>query len=276
LITSPPYDGSVADPGNGGVAGEAAAGVADEGAAGGGAEGAVRDGAYWMDWHRAYEDPDSPLSARLRAVQAGVRAALDHVPPGPIRIVSICAGQGRDVIDVVAGHPRRADVRARLVELDPALVAFARERAHAAGVGDLIHVVEADASLAGSYAGALPADLVLICGVFGNISDGDIRSLVGKMPSFCAPGATVIWTRHRRPPDLTPSIREWFAEAGFAERSYVAPEPFILSVGSHQWVGGGDVRGADAGGTDAGGADAGGLDPDLRLFDFVGNGRLPA
>jgi Putative methyltransferase len=224
-------------------------------------EGVVRDGAYWMDWHRAYEDPDSPLSARLRAVQAGVRAALDHAPPGPISIVSMCAGQGRDVIDIVAGHPRRADVRARLVEFDPALVAFARARAVAAGVGDLIHVVEGDASLAGSYAGALPADLVLICGVFGNISDEDIRSVIGKMPSFCAPGATVIWTRHRRPPDLTPSVREWFAEAGFAEQSYVAPAPYILSVGCHRLVGS---------------PAAGGLDPDLRLFDFVGNGRLPA
>jgi hypothetical protein len=81
----------------------------------------------------------------------------------------------------------------------------------------------------------------------------------------------VIWTRHRRPPDLTPSIREWFAQAGFAERSYVAPAPYILSVGCHQWVGG-----AEVGGAEVGGAEVGGLDPDLRLFDFVGNGRLPA
>jgi SAM-dependent methyltransferase len=219
------------------------------------------EGAHWVRWHRAYEDPDSPLSARLRAVQTGVRAVLDDQSPGPIRIVSICAGQGRDVIDVVAGHPRQADVRARLVELDPELVAFARTRAAAAGVGDLIEVVEGDASRAGSYAGFLPADLVLICGVFGNISDQDIRALARLMPLFCAPGGTVIWTRHRRPPDLTPSIREWFAQAGFAEESYLAPEPYVLSVGRHRLVG------ASA---------AGALDPDFRLFDFVGNGSLPA
>jgi hypothetical protein len=245
----------MSNPGNGEVQAD---GAPAGGAEGGGAE---IDGAHWVRWHRAYEDPDSALSARLRAVQAGVRAVLDHHPLGPIRIASICAGQGRDVIDVVAGHPRQADVRARLVELDPALVAFARERATAAGVGDLIEVMEGDASLAGSYAGALPADLVLICGVFGNISDDDIRSLVGIMPSFCAPGGTVIWTRHRRPPDLTPSIREWFAQAGFAEQSYVAPEPYILAVGCHRLVGA---------------PTTGALDPDLRLFDFVGNGRLPA
>jgi hypothetical protein len=252
----------MSDPGNGGAVGEGAGQGLDEG---------PDEAGRWVRWHQAYEDPDSPLSARLRLVQSGVRAVLDHHPPGPIRLVSICAGQGRDVIDVVAGHPRQADVRARLVEFDPTLVAFARARAAAAGVGDLIKVVQGDASRAGSYAGALPADLVLICGVFGNISDEDIRATVLAMPSFCAPGGPVVWTRHRRPPDLTPSIREWFGQAGFAEQSFVAPEPYVLCVGSHQWVGG-----ADAGGADAGGANADTLDPDLRLFAFVGDGSLPA
>lgn len=242
LITPPPYDGVVSNQGN------------DEG------EGVGE--ARWVAWHRPYEDPDSPLSARLRAVQDGVRAALDQCAPGPIRIVSICAGQGRDVIDVVAAHPRRADVRARLVELDADLVAFARARAAAAGVGELIDVVEGDASLAGSYAGALPADLVLICGVFGNISDADIRATVSRLPSFCAPGATVIWTRHRRAPDLTPTVRAWFVESGFVEQTFVAPEPFILSVGCHRFAGAAGDRGT--------------LDPSLSLFDFIGDGHLPA
>jgi hypothetical protein len=234
------------------------------------------DEGHWVRWHRAYEDPDSALSMRLRLVQDGVRETLDQHPPGPIRIVSVCAGQGRDVIDVVAAHPRRADVRARLVELDPALVAFARARAAAAGVATAagvagvagqVEVVQGDASLVGSYADALPADLVLVCGVFGNISDGDIRAVVETMPSFCAAGGSVIWTRHRRPPDLTPSVRGWFAEAGFEERSFVAPSPYVLAVGRHQRVGGGG---------DVGGADVGTLDPDLRLFTFIGDGSLPA
>jgi hypothetical protein len=230
------------------------------------ADGEAVEETHWVRWHQAYENPDSALTARLLAVQADFRAVLDQHPKGAIRVVSMCAGQGRDVIDVVAVHPRRADVRARLVELDPELVAFARARAVAAGVGDLIEVVEGDASRAGLYAGALPADVVLICGVFGNISDDDIRALIGMMPSLCAPGGTVIWTRHRRPPDLTPSIREWFAEAGFAEQSYVAPAQYILGVGCHRLVG------ASASGTGT----TGGLDPDLRLFDFRGDGSLPA
>src|ERR1700758_3484002 len=93
---------------------------------------------HWVRWHAPYEDPASNLSLRLRTVQAMVRQALDDLPAertGAVRIVSLCAGQGRDVIAVVGAPPRRADVSALLVERDPALVAFARHRAEAAGVG---------------------------------------------------------------------------------------------------------------------------------------------
>jgi hypothetical protein len=152
-------------------------------------------------------------------------------------------------------------VSALLVELDPGLVAFARQRAAAAGVGRQVTVVEGDGSLARPYAEAVPADLVLVCGVFGNISRGDIAATVAALPSFCAAGATVIWTRHRRPPDLTPSIREWFGAAGFEEVSFEAPSPYVLSVGSCRLVG---PPGAVP------------FDPGLRLFDFVGDGRWPA
>ena len=161
-------DGVADGVGDGAADGVRAAGVAY----GGGGGGVPNDDGHWVRWHQMYEDPDSPISMRLRLVQVGVREVLDHHAPGPIRIVSMCAGQGRDVIDVVAVHRRRADVRARLVELDPALVHFARARAAAAGVDEQIEVVEGDASLARSYAGAVPADLVLVCGVFGNISGG--------------------------------------------------------------------------------------------------------
>jgi hypothetical protein len=80
----------------------------------------------WVEWHRDYDDPGSPLSRRLELVQGHLCAELDHAPGGDIRVISLCAGQGRDVIGVLAGHPRRGDVRARLVELDERNVAVAR------------------------------------------------------------------------------------------------------------------------------------------------------
>ncbi len=191
-----------------------------------------------------------------------VRQALDAVPTdhdGPIRVVSLCAGQGRDVIDVVAGHPRRDEVSALLVELDPALVAFARARADAAGVGDVVRILEGDASLSRWYAEHVPADVVLVCGVFGNISASDVTATVEALPSFCGPGSHVVWTRHRRPPDATPAIRSCFADAGFTELAFEAPPGTVMTVGHHRFDG-----------TTAP------FDPDRRLFDFVGDGFMPA
>jgi hypothetical protein len=72
----------------------------------------------WHEWHDAYDSPDSYLGRRLALVQERIRLALDDAPPGPLTAISICAGQGRDLIGVLADRPRRHDVRARLVELD--------------------------------------------------------------------------------------------------------------------------------------------------------------
>ena len=224
--------------------------------------GTADDPSHWVHWHSPYEDPLSNLSVRLRLVQAVMCQVLDQAEPGPIRVVSLCAGQGRDVIDVVAEHARRSDVRALLVELHSELVAFARERVAAAGLGEQVVVEEGDASLTSHYGGAVPADLVLVCGVFGNISPTDLAATVAALPTFCAPGASVVWTRHRRPPDLTPAIREWFAAAGFEEVSFEAPpDPLVLTVGWHRLV----VPPPDTP-----------FDAERRLFDFVGDGESPA
>src|ERR1700741_2039378 len=110
----------------------------------------------WVEWHRDYDDPGSLLSRRGKLVQGHLRAELDRAPAGDIRLISLCAGQGRDVIGVLAGHPRRDDVRARLVELDERNVAVARESALAAGLNG-VEVVQADAGNTDVCVGAVPA-----------------------------------------------------------------------------------------------------------------------
>ena len=92
-----------------------------------------------------------------------------------------------------------------------------------------------DAARTDNYLGAVPADLVLPCGIFGNIGDDDIAATVRAMPAFLALGGTVIWTRHRGVPDLVTAIDGWFADAGFARVFVSAPEhPF--GVGVHRPV----------------------------------------
>ncbi len=138
----------------------------------------------------------------------------------------MCAGQGHDLIGALESHPRASDVRARLVELHPGNCEAALAHAPAG-----VDVLCGDASLTASYDGAVPADVVLVNGVFGNISDDDIVKTIEALPSLCAPGAIVTWTRHRREPDLTPKVRQWFTERGFTEIAFESPEGFIFGVG---------------------------------------------
>jgi hypothetical protein len=190
----------------------------------------------WVQWHRQYDDPASHLSRRLALVQGHLRGALDGAPQGDLRLISMCAGEGRDVIPVLTEHPRRGDVRARLVERDERNVETARWSAERAALAK-VEVVCDDAGMIGSYDGAVPAHILLVCGVFGNISDEDVANTVENLPALCEPGATVIWTRHRRAPDLTPAIRTWFEEAGFAEVAFDDQEERSVGVGVHRLVG---------------------------------------
>lgn len=185
----------------------------------------------WRAWHAKYDDPGSELSRRLEAVQEQVRAALDRAPAGPVPVVSLCAGQGRDLLEVIDDHPRGADVHARLVELDPELAVTARERAP-----DQVDVVTGDASMTDQYDGMVPAELVLLCGIFGNVSDADIKRTVEAMPQFCRTGGTVIWTRHREDPDLVPTICDWFEARGF-ERVWLSDRDAGFGVGVHRFTG---------------------------------------
>jgi hypothetical protein len=168
-------------------------------------------------------------------VQCRIRDTLDARPPGPIQVISACAGQGRDLLGVLVDHPRRDDVRARLVELDADLAETARAAAGNAGLG-AVDMVTGDASTTSAYEGAVPADVVLFCGVFGNVSDDDLRRSISYLPMLCAQGATVIWTRHRKPPDLTPTVRAWFADTGFEEVAFDAPDEMYVGVGTHRLV----------------------------------------
>ena len=107
----------------------------------------------WVDWHTGYA-PGTPLSRRLAVVQGLIRTALDSRAPEPIRVISLCAGDGRDLLGAITDHPRRLDVIARLVELDPELAS--RARARAAEVSPAVEVVTGDASITTAFAAPSP------------------------------------------------------------------------------------------------------------------------
>jgi len=213
---------------------------------------------HWSRWHEPYDDPNSYLSARLGEVQRQLVRAIDQRPEATITLTSICAGQGRDVLEVLAAHPRGRDVRARLVELDPANVAVAERYRREHSLAN-VEIVVGDAGASDAYLGVVPSQLVLACGVFGNLSAADIEGTIAWLPALCDRAAHVIWTRHRREPDRTPWIRGLFADAGFREVVLAAPREWMFVVGTHQLD-----REPPA------------FEPGRRVFCFVGEGERPA
>ncbi|MCT9082095.1 SAM-dependent methyltransferase [Streptomyces fulvoviolaceus] len=205
----------------------------------------------WHAWHDAYDLDGSALGRRLHVVQERIVAALDASPPGAVRVVSVCAGQGRDLVGVLSDHPRRGDVVARLVELDPDNAEAARRAAGALGPAH-VEVVVGDAAATEYYEGMAPADLVLMCGVFGNISDADIERTVGFCTQLCATDGTLVWTRHRKQPDVFPKVCDWLERLGFV-REWVSEPDAGFGVGVHRFAG-----------------EPVPLDVGARMFTFVG------
>lgn len=123
---------------------------------------------------------------------------------------------------------------ARTLEGDERNVAAAQ-----AAATDLpnVRVVQADAGDPAAYVGSVPADLMLMAGGFGNVSDADVYRTIEALPQLCAAGATLMWTRSRRSPDLTPTLRCWLKEAGFVEHAFHAPAGLLFSVGVHRFAG---------------------------------------
>jgi cyclopropane fatty-acyl-phospholipid synthase-like methyltransferase len=210
----------------------------------------------WHEWYRDYDDPTSSLSQRLAVVRSHLASLLAAAAPGPVRLLSLCAGDGRDALPVIAESG--VEVAAVLVELDPDLSAAARASAAELGLTG-VEVRTADAGDTSCAAGAVPADVVMACGVFGNLTEDDVRRTVATLPSLLAPGGAVIWTRGCRVPedpseldgDPAENVRSLFAAAGFDEWAFVRPEERSFRVGVHRWPG-----------------PSAPYTPDVRIFEF--------
>ena len=183
----------------------------------------------WGAWHRLYDDSDSVQSRRLVVVGRRVGEALDVLGSSARRVLSLCAGDGRDLLPELAARPQLAP-EVVLIEQDSELGARAKARAAAAGL-DGVDVRRADAAFRDSFADVVPVDLLLLCGIFGNVPGGDINRTLHAVPAMLAPGGFVVWTRGRCDgPDLRPTVRRWVAEAGLEEVAYDG-EPELYGVG---------------------------------------------
>jgi hypothetical protein len=96
-----------------------------------------------------------------------------------------------------------------------------------------------DASLPATWRDVLPVDVLMLCGVFGNITDTDMERTVAAARSMVAAGGAVVWTRGNRvpgdptqhPDDPAERVRRVFLAAGFDEVAFVRPADASYRVG---------------------------------------------
>jgi hypothetical protein len=150
--------------------------------------------AVWSGWpEKAYQRQG--YQRRLRVVQEHLAECLDVAPPGAVKVLSMCAGDGRDVIGVVQSHPRRNDVSAWLVELNRQSVDLGLHYTTHAGLEKSLRFVNEDATVYTTYKYIAPADIVLVCGVWGHVPPPERGGLVQAAAALTRAGGSVIWTR---------------------------------------------------------------------------------
>ena len=191
----------------------------------------------WIAWHAEYDQPESSLARRLVCVRSYIRQALavvENQHPAELQITSICAGDGRDLLPVVAERPVRRPMSITLIELDPLLAERAQESAR--HVAARVQVRQADAGDVTTYADLSRADILLACGVFGNVSREDAHTTIRFLPRLLNPSGIVIWTRGRADDGDDPSadIRRHMQIAGFTELAFTAPQNARFRVGMNQ------------------------------------------
>jgi len=212
----------------------------------------------WVKWHEGYEVSPA-LIARLHLVRAHIANCLDACPPGPVQVISVCAGDGQDLIGALTNHPRRVDVNARLVELERQLVERGRGAAEAAGLAQQLEFVTADATMSSAYKGIVPASLVLLCGVFGNVQQAEIPRLLGNLSCLCRRDGFVVWTHHRFQDGARQIalIRELLSKSAFEGVCFDVTPEGSYGVGTHRHL-----------------AEAAALPEGQQLFEFSGFDRL--
>ncbi|MDB9522565.1 class I SAM-dependent methyltransferase family protein [Dolichospermum circinale CS-1225] len=192
----------------------------------------------WLEWHDLY-NTEAKLQQRLEIVREYISYSLDNSPTGAIRIVSACAGDGRDLLGILANHPRAKDVYARLVEINPNLVERGRESIEFLGLTKQIEFIHGDATAADNYVGAVPADIVIVCGIFGNLADeNELNRLLGNLSFLSKKGAFVLWTRgHSQGIAHSETVRKYLSQLDFEEINFKLTATGDMGVGIHRYLG---------------------------------------
>jgi SAM-dependent methyltransferase len=181
------------------------------------------------DWSsRFYTDQHPGFVARLKVTTRMIAESLAAAPEGEIRVLSLCCGDGRDLLGALQDHPRKRDVRALLVDRDASSVQRGQQWAREQGFDGQIEFVHGDAADWTALGAWVPFDVVIISGVFVHLTIEHAQRLVALLPTLCRDGSTVVWNRRvvaaldghdpagdPIPRAQLPDLQGYFAGAGF-------------------------------------------------------------
>ena len=122
------------------------------------------------------------------------------------------------MLEVLAQRTDSQRVHAVLVEAHPEIAD--RARRSAATVASHVEVRTRDAGVTDAYLGAVPAELVLLVGILGNILAGALARTIAYARAPAPAAATLLWSRARAGGDLNDMVRARLAAAGFTELDY--------------------------------------------------------
>lgn len=211
----------------------------------------------WDTWHLRYDEVPR-LQERLRVVQGHIVEAIHALAPGPVRLLSLCAGDGRDVLGALRDHPRRDDVVATLLDThEPSL-----QRGRAMAEDLPVRFVCADATVAKNLEGSVPTDVLVLSGVLGHVRPGDVEALAHRLPSLVRPGGFFIWNRRlalRGGNERVARLLDLLSGVGFIEREFLTTSADGYAAGLSRFSGAGLP-----------------FDPRGRLFEFVSFAEVAA
>ena len=181
----------------------------------------VRD---WVDWHAAYADPGSSISRGWRWCAGGSASTSTRRPgprehPQPLR---------RRRPRPLAGARRPSRRVRRRPSWSSSISGSPTTPAGVLPAWWVSSVRQTDAGDPAAFADVLPVDLLLLCGIFGNISDADIRVNRRRRPG----NARSRWDGDldegslRGRPISARSSGSWVIDAGLLEVAFDGePEP---------------------------------------------------